>query len=120
MPTHLNVKHTYVTEHFFSLILQITDDSSLQIRRTIQFVESIILDTRDHMTFLTTQWESWQTHVSTSRQFKTQWHQFIQDARKVGAIYVVKDVELVIIMLLHLGLKKNQMVKMMIGNDCRC
>jgi hypothetical protein len=42
------------------------------------------MDTRDHMTFLTTQWESWQTHVSTSRQFKTQWHQFIQDARKVG------------------------------------
>ena len=86
--------------------MQITDDSSLQIRRTIQFVESIILDTRDHMTFLTTQWESWQTHVSTSRQFKTQWHQFIQDARKVGAIYFVKEVELVIIMLLHLGLKK--------------
>ena len=40
-------------------------------------------ETRDHMTHLTTQWESWQTHVSTSRQFKTQWHQFIQDARKV-------------------------------------
>ena len=64
-------------------VFQIADDETLQIRHAISTVEFILSETKDHMTHLTTQWESWQTHVSTSRQFKTQWHQFIQDARKV-------------------------------------
>ena len=63
--------------------LQIHDDSSLEVRTAIHTVESSLTEVGQRMTELTQQWEAWQQHVMTSKQFKAQWHQFIQDARKV-------------------------------------
>ncbi|VDI56857.1 titin [Mytilus galloprovincialis] len=67
---------------FLSKTSTINDDSSLNIKQAVLIVERIMTETRESMTTLTTTWESWQQKVSSSRQFKTQWHQFIQDARK--------------------------------------
>ncbi|XP_046554795.1 uncharacterized protein LOC124264120 [Haliotis rubra] len=60
----------------------ITDDSTLEIRSTINTVEKLLLDFRERISTLTQHWESWQMRVSSSKQFKSQWHQFVQDARR--------------------------------------
>lgn len=68
---------------------QINDDASLNVKQAVLTVEKILTETRETMTTVTTTWESWQQKVSSSRQFKSQWHQFIQDARKVGGACVL-------------------------------
>ena len=62
---------------------QITDDSRLEVRTAIDTVESSLDEVGQRMALLTQQWEAWHQHVLTSKQFKSQWHQFLQDARKV-------------------------------------
>lgn len=68
--------------------LQITDDSRLEVRTAISTVESSLADISQRMSSLTQLWEAWQQHVISSKQFKSQWHQFIQDARKVCHLLV--------------------------------
>ncbi|XP_064598296.1 coiled-coil domain-containing protein 141-like isoform X2 [Liolophura sinensis] len=60
----------------------VTDDSTLEVKQSVRLVEQRLLQLQDRMASLRTQWESWQQRVSSSRQFKVQWHQFVQDARK--------------------------------------
>jgi hypothetical protein len=43
------------------------------------------------MSTLTQQWEGWQQRVLNSKQFKSQWHQFVQDARRVRRIIFLFD-----------------------------
>jgi hypothetical protein len=69
---------------------QINDDSSLNIKQAVLTVEQILTESRETMTTITTTWESWQQKVSSSRQFKSQWHQFIQDARKVNKRFLFR------------------------------
>ena len=59
------------------------DDSTLEVRTAIDTVESSLDEVGQRMSLLTQQWEAWHQHVLTSKQFKSQWHQFIQDARRV-------------------------------------
>ncbi|KAK3083136.1 hypothetical protein FSP39_014900 [Pinctada imbricata] len=67
---------------FLSTSSMTKDDSTIDMRQSINTVERITSEYRERMTILSTTYESWYTHVSSSRQFKTQWHQFVQDARK--------------------------------------
>ncbi|XP_076451161.1 coiled-coil domain-containing protein 141-like [Babylonia areolata] len=60
----------------------ISDDSTLEVRTAINTVESSLESVGQRMSQLSQQWEAWQQHVLTSKQFKSQWHQFIQDARR--------------------------------------
>ncbi|XP_025104045.1 coiled-coil domain-containing protein 141-like isoform X3 [Pomacea canaliculata] len=60
----------------------IADDSRLEVRTAISLVESSLTEYGQRMTSLTQYWEAWQQHVISSKQFKSQWHQFIQDARR--------------------------------------
>lgn len=70
--------------NYVEYVLQIQDDSTIDIRSSTNTVEIIVSEYTERMTILSTTYESWTTHVNSSRQFKTQWHQFIQDARKVS------------------------------------
>ena len=65
-------------------ILKVRDDTTLNIKEAVFTVETIITEYTERMTFTETVWQAWQQKVSSSRQFKSQWHQFVADARKVG------------------------------------
>ncbi|BFZ21917.1 hypothetical protein BsWGS_24956 [Bradybaena similaris] len=56
------------------------NDSSLDVNSAVQTVKQILADQR--MNSVTRYWEAWEQHVSSSKQFKSQWHQFVQEARK--------------------------------------
>ncbi|CAL1540818.1 unnamed protein product, partial [Lymnaea stagnalis] len=58
----------------------ITDDSSLDMRGPVQTVERILSDSR--FSSVVNYWEAWEQHVISSKQFKSQWHQFVQEARR--------------------------------------
>ncbi|XP_060064415.1 titin-like, partial [Ylistrum balloti] len=67
---------------FFQNSSTVTDDSTLNVKESVLTVEKIVAEYSERMNYIKTVWESWQQKVSTSRQFKSQWHQFVQDARK--------------------------------------
>ncbi|CAH1789041.1 unnamed protein product, partial [Owenia fusiformis] len=73
----LNKGKTYIND-----ISQVTNDPKLDVKRSVVTVETIMSQFTERITRLTEHWESWNLHITTGRQFKTQWHQFIQDARR--------------------------------------
>ena len=56
------------------------------MRGPVTTVERILMDQR--MSSVVSYWEAWEQHVMSSKQFKSQWHQFVQDARKVGGSWL--------------------------------
>ena len=71
--------------HVRMLRVQRTTDSHLDTRRAVSIVETIISQFLERRYLITEYYEHWKVHVSTGREFHTQWQKFIQDARKVGA-----------------------------------
>eukprot|EP00106_Octopus_bimaculoides_P016754 XP_014784196.1 PREDICTED: titin-like isoform X3 [Octopus bimaculoides] len=67
---------------FLQKTSQVTEDSNLDVAQSVTLVQKILTEYRSHITTLTEQWEIWQQRVSSSQQFKVQWHQFIQEVRK--------------------------------------
>ena len=67
---------------FFSF--QLTGDNKLDAKRAVTVVETVLSQFTQRKTVLSDYYEHWHLIVSTGKEFKTQWHQFIQDARKVG------------------------------------
>ncbi|XP_012936768.1 uncharacterized protein LOC101859779, partial [Aplysia californica] len=65
---------------FLQNATMVSDDSSLDMRGPVQTVERVLSDQR--MSSVVSYWEAWEQHVMSSKQFKSQWHQFVQDARK--------------------------------------
>ena len=64
--------------------LQLKEDSKLETSRAITIVETIVHSFSERKLVITEYYEFWQVHVTSGREFKSQWHQFVQDARKVG------------------------------------
>ncbi|CAG5126015.1 unnamed protein product [Candidula unifasciata] len=58
----------------------IQGDSSLDVNSAVQTVKQVLSDQR--MNSVTRYWEAWEQHVISSKQFKSQWHQFVQEARR--------------------------------------
>lgn len=81
---YLFISFTTFSYLYMLFLAQINDDPSLEIRPAVRTVETILTESQQRMTSLTSQWESWEMRISTSKQFKVQWHQFIQDARRVS------------------------------------
>ncbi|RUS90398.1 hypothetical protein EGW08_001893, partial [Elysia chlorotica] len=67
-------------KEFLQMTTMIVDDSSLDVRSAVHTVEQTMSDQR--MTSVVKYWEAWEQHVMTSKQFKTQWYQFVQEARR--------------------------------------
>ena len=67
----------------FVVSFQVKDDSHLDTQRAIRIVETIVQSFSERKFLITDYYEHWKVHVSTGKEFKSQWHQFIQDARKV-------------------------------------
>ena len=66
----------------FCVLLQLKDDK-LDSARAVTVVEMLITMLTERKTIITDYYEHWKGHVNSGREFKTQWHQFIKDARKV-------------------------------------
>lgn len=71
--------------------MQVTEDSNLDVAQSVTLVQKIVTEYRSHITTLTEQWEIWQQRVSSSQQFKVQWHQFIQEVRKVNTFLFIQN-----------------------------
>ena len=67
-------------------VLQAREDSELETRRAVTVVEMIIHSFHERKFLITEYYEQWKVHVTTGKEFKSQWHQFIQDARKVNVL----------------------------------
>jgi hypothetical protein len=63
--------------------VQVKVDEKLDTRRAIIVVETILSHFSERKYLITDYYEHWKVHVVSGKEFKTQWHQFIQDARKV-------------------------------------
>ena len=68
---------------FFS---QVKKDEELDTRRAVAVVESILQMFIERMGTVTDYYEHWKVHVSTGKEFKTQWAQFVAEARKVRGL----------------------------------
>jgi len=46
-------------------------------------VEALLMHLRDRKTILAEYFERWKAYTDTGREFRTQWQQFVNDARQV-------------------------------------
>ena len=72
-------------------ITEATDDQvdhSLDTKRAVTVVQALVSQFSERRGMLSEFYEQWKSHVAGGKNFKTQWHQFIQDARKVSTIIV--------------------------------
>ena len=70
-------------QKFLSDAKQAKCDPHLDLPRAVMVVESILSQMTERKYTCTEYYEHWKVHVSSGREFKSQWHQFVQDARKV-------------------------------------
>ncbi len=59
------------------------NDSKLDTRRAITVTETLLSQFHERMYLVTDYYEHWKVHVSSGKEFKSQWAQFVKDARKV-------------------------------------
>jgi len=57
-------------------------DEGLNTRRAIIVVEAIISQFTERKFLVTEYYEHWKVHVTSGKEFKSQWEQFVKDARK--------------------------------------
>jgi len=67
------------------LSFQTKVDERLDTRRAIVVVETILSHFSERRFLITDYYEHWKVHVVAGKEFKSQWQQFIQNARKVPA-----------------------------------
>jgi hypothetical protein len=68
---------------FSVIVFQTKNDEKLDTRRAVVVVETILSHFSERRYLITDYYEHWKVHVVSGKEFKTQWQQFIQDARKV-------------------------------------
>jgi len=64
---------------------QTKSDEKLDTRRAIVVVETILSHFSERRFLIADYYEQWKVHVVSGKEFKSQWQQFIQNARKVPA-----------------------------------
>jgi len=64
-------------------------DEKLDTRRAIVVVETILSHFSERRFLITDYYEHWKVHVVAGKEFKSQWQQFIQNARKVRSHWPV-------------------------------
>ena len=60
------------------------EDRQLECERVVTVVETLLVQFSERRQLITEYYEHWKVHVNAGKEFKSQWAQFIQDARKVG------------------------------------
>ena len=80
-------KHLFL----FFLSRQVDNDPRLDTKRAVLTVEMVMATFEERERKLSEYWQSWQINMSSKKEFKTQWHQFVQDARKVGPDYPTQN-----------------------------
>jgi len=75
------------------LSFQTKVDEKLDTRRAIVVVETILSHFSERRFLITDYYEHWKVHVVSGKEFKSQWQQFIQNARKVptALLYLYND-----------------------------
>ena len=58
-------------------------DEKLDTRRAVVVVETILSHFSERRYVITDYYEQWKVHVVSGKEFKSQWQQFVQNARKV-------------------------------------
>lgn len=64
-------------------VLQVKTDEQLETRKAVMVVERLLTQFSERQYLVTEYYEHWKVHVTTGKEFKTQWQQFIKDARQV-------------------------------------
>ena len=75
---------------------QVKDDSELDTRRAVTIVMTILSQFTERQHVITEYYEHWKVHVTTGKEFKSQWHQFVQEARKVSVTLSLRGLSLYI------------------------
>jgi len=71
--------------HFWFVVSSQTKvDEKLDTRRAIVVVETILSHFSERRFLITDYYEHWKVHVVSGKEFKSQWQQFVQNARKVS------------------------------------
>ncbi|XP_013393635.1 titin [Lingula anatina] len=68
--------------NFISDSSNVQGDTRLEVRRSVATTESILTTLQQRKSHFTECYESWQLRVSSGKEFKVQWHQFVEAARK--------------------------------------
>ena len=79
-----NISHLSGIIFYFIFSEQVKDDSELDTRRAVTVVMTILSQFTERQHVITEYYEHWKVHVTTGKEFKSQWHQFVQEARKVS------------------------------------
>jgi len=69
-------------KQFIKEAQEVKVDEKLDTRRAVVVVETILSHFNERKYLITDYYEHWKVHVVTGKEFKTQWQQIIQDARK--------------------------------------
>lgn len=56
----------------------------MSVEFTKSAVEALLLHLNDRKSLLTDYFERWKAYTDTGREFRTQWNQFVNDARQVS------------------------------------
>jgi len=66
--------------------VQAVSDEDLKVigELTQTAVEALLMHLGDRKSILTEYFERWKTYTDTGREFRTQWQQFVTDARQVS------------------------------------
>ena len=67
--------------------LQTKVDEKLDTRRAIVVVETILSHFSERRQLISDYYEQWKVHVVSGKEFKSQWQQFVQNARKVNSSF---------------------------------
>jgi len=69
-------------KHFIKEATEVKPDERLDRKKAIIVVETILAHFSERKFLITDYYEHWKVHVTTGREFKSQWNQFVQDVRK--------------------------------------
>ena len=65
-------------------------------------VDALVMHLSDRKGILAEYYERWKAYTDTGREFRTQWQQFVSDARQVS--YVIVIIIIIIIIIINLWL----------------
>ena len=75
--------NTFLSAIFCLYLLQVKEDTHLDSQRVVTVVESLLVQFSERKQLISEYYEHWKVYVNTGKEFKSQWAQFIKDARKV-------------------------------------
>jgi len=92
-------------ESIVDWIQQAGDDAELKVcvEFTKTAVEALLMHLNDRKSILAEYFERWKTYADTGREFRTQWKQFVTDARAVSFTHLVVVVAVVVVVVVVVG-----------------